>query len=304
VEIEHRKWFGSRWVRAAASLVVAMGTLTAAQLVAAAPAGAVTGTQVVAGQVSANNSDSPKSARAFCPVGTTIVSGGGWVFVNSRPPDADRAVLSELRPVHTTSSGGVDSFEVSGHEMAPGTSSNWTVQAFAVCAQPVPGLHVVQSARTNGSAPEQRASAFCASNERVLGVGARLLNATGQVALNGVSVGANTEAVAIADEDADGFNANWQLDAFAVCAPAPANWQTIVGSSVPNTSNSDAEKVGFVRCPLPTVALGVGAVVFAPAPGTGLQVLFPGSPLEAAAVESSPTNLNWGPVLVQGICSN
>ncbi|MEU5262172.1 hypothetical protein [Amycolatopsis sp. NPDC021455] len=287
------------WARAVTSVVAAAGLAGGVQVVAAVPAEAAIGPiQVIAGPMSATNSEPTRSASANCPPGTQIISGGGWVFVNGRGADADSVVLSQMQPVHPPS--GQDSFVVLGQEMAPGTSSTWWVQAFAVCGQ-VPGLHVVVG-RTQGSQPEQKAVAQCAANERVLGVGGNLVNPVGKVTLTAVTPLTATSAQAVADEDATGLNSNWQLEAYAVCAPTPAGYQ-IVAKPSSSTANSDPEQVAFVNCLLGTRALGVAAVELSPRPGTGLQVVFPGSPLEVVAVESTPTSLLWGPTLAQGICA-
>jgi len=295
---ERRK---SRWGRAAVSAVLAVGLVGGVQVATAASAGAaIGGIQVIAGPVSPTDSQPVKSASAVCPAGTQIISGGGWVIVNSRGPDADSVVLSQLVPVHSTS-GGLDSFAVLGQEMAPGTASTWHVQAFAVCGQ-VPGLHVVAGHSGLGSQPEQKAVAQCASTERVLGVGGQVLNQTGRVTLTSVAPSTVNSAQAVADEDPAGLNVNWQVDSFAVCAPAPAGYQ-IVAKPSSTTANSDPEQVALVNCPVGTRALGVGATELSPRPGTGIQVVFPGSPLEVVAVESTPTSALWGPTLAQGICA-
>jgi hypothetical protein len=294
-------WLGTRWARAATSAVAALGLAGGVQLVSAVPAEAAIGAiQVIAGPLSPTNSEPLKSASANCPSGTQIISGGGWVFVNGRGADADSVVLSQLQPVHSTS-GGQDSFVVLGQEMAPGTTSTWWVQAFAVCGQ-VPGLHVVAGHSALGSQPEQKADALCASSERVLGVGGRIVNPVGKVTLTKVAPQTATTAEVVADEDATGLTSNWQIEAYAVCAPAPAGYQVVANTSS-STANSDPEQVAFVNCAPGTRALGTGAVELSPKPGTGLQVVFPGSPLEVVAVESTPTSLLWGPTLVQGICA-
>jgi hypothetical protein len=112
-------------------------------------------------------------------------------------------------------------------------------------------------------------------------------------------------AQAQALEDTDGFNGIWELDVFAVCAPFPSNYGTSFGQSSLGP-NSDPVQVAFSRCGSGNGSkmLGVGAAIVNPLPGTGLQVVFPGSQMESAGVEATPTNANWGPTTVQGVCGD
>ncbi|MFJ1763117.1 hypothetical protein ACIOD2_22580 [Amycolatopsis sp. NPDC088138] len=297
-----RNGFGSRSLRVVMTLAVAAG----AYVGLAAPAAAVGTVQVVVGPLSVSNSQSPKFApSAVCPAGTKVLGGGGWAQVQARTPESERVVLSELRPAPSTT-GGRDSYEAGAFELSPGTTADWSVQAFAICAPPIAGMHLV-TGRSISSNATQIARADCGSdNEAVLGLGAQILGADGQTTL--VYEFAETFRVAQvkALEDADGFSGTWELDAFAVCAPFPRNYGTSFGISSPTTPNSDAVQVAFSRCGSGngSKTLGVGAAINSPLPGTGLQVVFPGSQLESAAVEATPTTATWGPTVVQGICGD
>ncbi|WP_284740613.1 hypothetical protein [Amycolatopsis sp. RTGN1] len=297
---------GSRGLRVATSLVVAAGTCVGLQVATAAPAAAVGTVQVVVGPLSAGNSQSPKFApSAVCPAGTKVLGGGGWAQVQATTPESERVVLSEMRPAPSTT-GGRDSYEAGAFELSPGTTADWAVQAFAICAPPIAGMHLVVG-RSISSNSTQIARADCGSdNEAVLGLGSQILGADGQATL--VYEFAETFRVAQvkALEDADGFGGIWELDAFAVCAPFPRNYGTSFGLSLPTTPNSDPVQVAFSRCGNGngSKTLGIGAAINVPLPGTGLQVVFPGSQLESAAVEATPTNATWGPTAVQGICGD
>jgi hypothetical protein len=298
--------FSSRGLRVVVSLAVAAGACVGLQVASAAPAAAVGTVQVIVGPLSVTDSQSPKFApSAVCPAGTKVLGGGGWAQVQARTPESERVVLSEMRPAPSTT-GGRDSYEAGAFELSPGTTAAWSVQAFAICAPPIAGMHLVVG-RSISSNPTQIARADCGSNnEAVLGLGSQILGADGQATLVYEFAETSRVAQAKALEDVDGFAGNWELDVFAVCAPFPGNYGTSFGLSSPTTPNSDAVQVAFSRCGNGTGSktLGIGAAVINPLPGTGLQVVFPGSPLESAAVEATPTNATWGPTSVQGICGD
>jgi hypothetical protein len=212
-------------------------------------------------------------------------------------------VLSEMRPAPSTT-GGQDSFDAGAFELSPGTTADWSVQAFAICAPPIAGMHLVVG-RSISSDSKQIARADCGSNnEAILGLGSQILGADGQATLVYESAETFRTAQANALEDVDGFNGIWELDVFAVCAPFPGNYGTSFGISSPGTPNSNPVQVAFSRCGTGTgtKTLGIGAAIVNPLPGTGLQVVFPGNQLESAGVEATPTNSSWGPTVVQGIC--
>jgi hypothetical protein len=296
----------SRGLRVVMTVVVAAATCVGMQVATAVPAAAVGTVQVIAGPVSVSNSLSPKFApSAVCPAGTKVLGGGGWAQVQARTPESERVVLSEMRPAPSTT-GGRDTYEAGAFELSPGTTAAWSVQAFAICAPPIAGMHLAVG-RSISSNSTQIARADCGSdNEAVFGVGSQILGADGQATL--VYEAAETFRVAQGEalEDADGFGGIWELDVFAVCAPFPRNYGTTFGIASPPNPRSDPVQVAFSRCGNGTGSktLGIGAAIVSPVPGTGLQVVFPGSQLESSGVEATPTNADWGPTTVQGICGD
>jgi hypothetical protein len=109
---------------------------------------------------SAFNSDRSKQATAACPdntdrvvgAGVQVAGGDGRVTPNEIMVDAD------LRRVTVRA------------EEAISTANAWSVRAYAVCAQPVPGLKAV-TAESDAPGPSniKRATATCPSGTRVVG---------------------------------------------------------------------------------------------------------------------------------------
>ena len=281
----------------AASLALATGALVGMQLAGAAPAGAVTGIHKVPGMVSPNDSKPAKTAPpALCPVGERVIGGGGWVFPTAA--DADRVALTELQPVHPAS--GQDSYVVSAAEVTPNISSNWSVQAYAICASPVSGLNIVSSV----SNPFSETDAFCPVGQSVLGSGARVNNAGNHTKLvSATPFLAGDRVRAAAADDGSAAVGQWTVTAYAVCAPTPAGYQVVFTPSA--TNQSEPEKVAVVSCPAGTRVHGAAAIIVPSGPGLALQVAYPFNALdkvEAFAVETQPSSGNWD-VRAVAICA-
>jgi hypothetical protein len=300
---ERRKWLGSRWIRAAASLVVAMGTLTALQLVAAAPAGAATGLQKVSSPFVGPDSRDTKTAKAVCPAGKRVISGGG--LAQASAVDQTKVQLTELQPVHPAS--GPDFFEVTANEVSPGITSNWTLLASAICADPIGGLHIVSEPSGGSFFAVQ---AFCPAGEVTLGGGGRIDTPLGHIGLAGVYPpeveGRRIQAIASVDNLA--YHGDWILTAYAVCAPAPLGFQIVFTSST-NPPNAPV-KATFVDCPGSKRVYGVAAATFLfgnGQPGVALQTVDANNGLTRVAASAGPAGPvivpDWGPVQPVAICA-
>jgi hypothetical protein len=300
---EHRKWLGSRWVRAAASLMIAMGTLTALQVVTAAPAGAATGLQKVSSAFVGPDSRDVKTAKAVCPAGKRVVSGGG--LAQASAVDQTKVQLTELLPVHPAS--GPDFFEVTANEVSPGITSNWTLLGFAMCADPISGLHIVSFSSFNRA---QSVQVFCPQGEVVLGAGGRIDTPLGHVAMSGVypyeqQFGPRVQVDV--STDTFGYTGDWIPTVYAVCAPAPAGYQIVFTNST--QPPSAPVKTAFVDCPSGKRSYGLGGATFfgLGQPGVGLQtfnVLNSTNRTAASAGPAGPVIVpDWGPVQPVAICA-
>jgi hypothetical protein len=260
--------------RFAARGAAVAGALVAVQLAGAAPAGAVPGIQKVTGPVSANDSKPSKTDHADCPVGTRVLGGGGWAFPTTA--DIDKVGLTELRPVHPAS--GRDSYVVTAQEITPNITTNWSVQAYAICASPVSGLNIVSSV----SNAFDEGGVVCPAGQKVLGSGGRVDNPANHVKLqmetplsSGVEV-----AVAATDSSLGVPTGEWTVTSFAVCAPAPPGYQLVFAPSM--TTQSESEKPALVTCPAGTRVHGAAASTAAPP--------FIGGPVGVALQKAYPNN--------------
>jgi hypothetical protein len=272
------------------------------QLAGAAPAGAVAGIQKVTGPLSATDSQPSKSVRATCPVGKRVLGGGGWAF-SGPVADADKIGLTELQPVHPAV--GQDYYQVTGQEITPNITTNWSLQAFAICADPVSGLHIVSDV----SNPRSEGQVFCPVGQVVLGSGGRIDNPANHVKLIMVTPFEAGDRVRVAAaEDALGAGGNWTVTSFAVCAPTPPGYRVVFQRST--SIQSEPEKVAFVSCPPGTRVHGAAAATVllnfaAPNTGLALQVVYPFNALdqvEAFSVETVPNAGTWD-VRAVAICA-
>ena len=262
----------------------------------------VSGWQKVKG-VSAIDSSPSKTARAYCPEGKRAIGGGGGLVWDLQHHTRD-VVLTGSYPVHPLS--GRDSWVVSAHEDQGGTTDTWWVDAYAICVDPIAGMHIEVTGGTYGSSTSQRPEAHCDPGERVLGSGGYVQDTGGQV---GIQVArASTLATFSyfqAHEDADGYAGNWGLLAYAVCAPAPAGYEIVQTAS--STSLSEAEKSADAYCPSGKEVLGGGGALGFSAPGNAMltRTILPDydDTVLAVADENVSTAANWDFIVAQAICA-
>jgi len=245
----------SRRVTLAGAMLAALLAATAgASVLATTPAFASTvPTATVFGPNSAFDSSPEKTTIANCPAGQRVLGGG--VRVNA---GADHIVITRQEPVHSAWTD-QDSFVVTAVEDAVGTTTVWALQAYAVCAPPVPGIVIVAAAGPTDSQPFQGTTVRCPARTFLLGAGGRVLDGQGRVGLvtqtvgsplfpNGVNAGGFEEFGSVdAQGHIVGFLGNWSVIAFAVCAPANlTNDVEVVRAS---TGGLDNPKILTANCP-------------------------------------------------------
>ena len=275
----------------------------------AAPASAVPGLEMVRSPASATNSLPSKTVVAYCPPGKRVIGGGGWV--QEIGPITRKPALTQLRPLEQYN-GPRDAYMVTAAETTPGTTGDWWVQAYAMCANPLPGLHIVQATTSQSSQPMQATAAVCPSGERVIGTGARVSTSTGDSAYVGEVVlqvarpsGPGDIARAQAHEDANDFPLPWSVTAYAICVAPPPGYQIVFAESP--ARDSESTKLAFAPCPGGKRLHSSGAAITNVAPGNvSLQRIFPdldGGETQALAVENTPTSVDWDFIVATAICA-
>jgi hypothetical protein len=129
----------------------------------------------------------------------------------------------------------------------------------AAPAAAIPGLVNVTVTSPLNSA-NKATIAPCPAGLKVVGGGARLTFATGEVAITYMApTPAGDGFEARANEDVTGYGGNWGLVVTAICANPPAGYVIVTATSAP-ASPTTAQALAF--CPSGTEVIGSGGAVF------------------------------------------
>ena len=216
---------GSR--RLAASVIaVAFAVLCGA--FAGTVSAAVPGLQRVTA-TSATNASSVKQAIAFCPAGKQLIGTGGQLTGAT-----GEAVIDDLTP-----NSPLTHAMVVAHEDDNGTTATWSVTAFAICANPVPGLQLVTASLASNSVTGTGVTAACPVGKNLIGTGGELTNAGGEVVMDEISPGSTLTSVRVTGyEDDTGAAANWSVTAYAICANPLPGLQRVTATQVSQSAFS------------------------------------------------------------------
>ncbi|MGN9764392.1 hypothetical protein ACTMS2_04390 [Micromonospora sp. SD12] len=226
--------------------------VAAGVIVPAAPASAAVPGLVRIAATSASNSNDFRSVTATCPVGK-VLTGTGYELNGA----TGEAVVDDLRP-----NGGPavapTAVTVGAYE-AEAFAGNWSLTAFAICANPVTGLVRVSAASASNSNDFRSVTATCPVGKVLTGTGYELNGATGEAVVddfrpNG-GVAAAPTSVFVGAYEADAFAGNWSATAYAICANPLAGLVRI--SAVSPSDSNDFHSVA-AACPFGKVLTGAG----------------------------------------------
>ncbi|MCW2805197.1 MAG: hypothetical protein JWN06_3414 [Propionibacteriaceae bacterium] len=218
-------------------------------------------------------SGTPKAVTANCPSAERLVGTGAQVIGASR-----QILIRAVRP-NILASKQATSVTVIADEDATGTSLNWRVRAWAVCAAPPPGLQVRPASSAFNSSSRKDVTATCPAGQSVLGIGATLSSTAGRrasitslVPSLGL-VGADLTAI----ENRAGTGLSWSATAYAICANTLPG---LVRVEVSSPTNPNGPKSVTSSCPGSRVVSGAGgAIASGPTPrgNVFLQSFIPSS---------------------------
>lgn len=154
---------------------------------------------------SAFGSSTGKSAFAFCPSGKRVV-GTGAALTNG----FGQVSIGNL----TISDTGVFAFGIDDQD---GYTGGWSITAYAICANPLPGLTVTPgNGSASDSSTQKLVSANCTSGKVALGLGWGM-GGEGQTHITFAGIGGSGVTL-VANEDDDGYPNTWGMNPVAVCA--------------------------------------------------------------------------------------
>ena len=148
-------------------------------------------------------------------------------------------------------------------------------------------------------------TATCPAGKRLLGNGAAITGAAGQVLLDGQLPNATPTAVTVnALEDETGAAVNWSVSAYAICSTVIAGLQRVAFAG---TSNSDASRLVSAHCPAGKSVIGLGGTINSANGQVVLDAVFPDSGLSSASIaafeDGTGNSANWS-LTAYAICAN
>ncbi|MEU5932424.1 hypothetical protein [Micromonospora sp. NPDC047187] len=242
----------SRRYGARASVLVLGLVATGAVLAPASPASAAVPGLVRVAATSVTNSVDFRSVTATCPAGK-VLTGTGYELNGI----TGEGVVDDLRP-----NGGVATAPTAvtvGAYETEAFAGNWSVTAYAICANPLPGLVRVAATSVTNSVDFRSVTATCPVGKVLTGTGYELNGITGEGVVddfrpNGGVATAPT-AVTVGAYESDATALNWSATAYAICANPLAG---LVRTSAVGASNSLDFRSVTATCPVGKVLTGAG----------------------------------------------
>ena len=162
--------------------------------------------------LSSGGSPDSRTVVATCPVGKSLL-GTGFEITGG----LGGVVLDELRP-----NGSLTSTTAVACEADPDHLPSWTLTAYGICANTVavPGLVRVAATSPGGGAPDSASQlSSCPLGKVLVGTGAGLSGATGEVVIDDLRPNAGLNATTATGYEAEN-PANWTITSYAICANA------------------------------------------------------------------------------------
>ena len=161
-------------------------------------------------------------ATATCPTTKKLVGTGAEINGG-----VGAIMLDDLRPNGNTVTAPT-AVTAGAYEADPNYVPNWTITAYAICANTlaVPGLVRVDATSALSVSPDSAtATASCPGTKVLVGTGAEINGAGGEVALddltpNGGTVTAPTAVTAWAYDSDPNYLPSWRITSYGICATA------------------------------------------------------------------------------------
>lgn len=230
-----------------------------------------------------------------CPPNTSATGGGGEITGGFGQVTFDNLTPEDSVP---------PSFSASAAEDGTGTGAQWSLLAYSICTTPLPGREVVPVTNA-GDTSTKTATATCPAGKRVVGTGAGLAGAAGEVLLERIAPNAGLTAVTSkAVEDPDGAGQDWDLTVYAVCANRPAGLVRVTAAS--GFESGDVNSI-TATCPAGKTLLGTGHELTGAGGRVALDDLRPNALLtstQATAIETEFGNPDDWSVTAYAICAS
>jgi hypothetical protein len=245
---------------------------------------AVPGLEVVK-TPSVDNSADSKSATARCPFGKRVIGTG--VDIDNGVGDV---IIDDVIPRST-------SVKVTAYEDDNGAPTIWRINAYAICAYPLPGLEIVKKPSSDSSSGPKSIAAKCPAGEQVVGTGADIDNGVGDVLIDDL-IPRSTSVTVTAYEDDNGAPTIWRINAYAICAYPPPGLRVVqLPKNAPAVVTSADPKSMSATCPFPKRLTGLGGQITGGLGQVAIDDLIPNTTTNRATVkgyeDDNGTTSNW-----------
>ncbi|MEN3614426.1 hypothetical protein AAH979_33415 [Plantactinospora sp. ZYX-F-223] len=238
--------------RIATTAGLASAALLVTQLALVAPASAVPG--LVLKVTGGETNSGWKTTNAQCPVGTTVLGGGGRIVSDNGAANS-QVTMDTMLPLF-----GGGGYSVTAREDGNGYGGDWSITTSALCAPEPAGLETRTQLSDNNSNVGKTMDVECPPGKKVLGLGADMAGGMGRVVIDDLRPSADLTKITVAGMEDGGpdYLDSWSMVGKAVCATPPAGLVRVTGFG---TLDSQTPKTATARCPEGKRVHGVGGEI-------------------------------------------
>lgn len=279
------------------SIKAGLAAAVLALMLAPAASAQVPGLNLVVQGSGPPNSASSHTAVAACPEGQALLGLGG------KTEGAGGQLVIDALAARTN-----DEATVRGHEDEDGTSANWAVRAYAICADEGGERRTTFNEPFDSISPKSASTVSggpCTNQRRLTGAGGEIpLGANGQVMLTDIVPSTDLETTTVrATEDDNGTFASWSLRPFALCADPLPGLERVSATSASTSENKHVT----ARCDDGKRVIGTGGEIIGGTGQVAFQYMIPDAGLTRVHVrgveDQDGTSANWA-VRAYAICAN
>jgi hypothetical protein len=169
----------------------------------------VTGHRIVEVQGGSNPGGTYANTFAYCPPGTKVIGAGGLAF--GRP-----FILNTIQINQSLTTVAVTAFRT---EYAAGSNEAMTLNAYAVCVDPLPDQQLVRATSGYSSNDKPTLVVACPRGTMVHGTGGLISGGFGEAYIEALlPFGPVSSVYLTAREDTTGYSGQWAADVYAICA--------------------------------------------------------------------------------------
>jgi hypothetical protein len=150
-----------------------------------------------------------KNLTVNCPAGKRVLGAGADIHSFN-----GQVILDDIRP-----SSDLTSVTVNALEDETGNPANWSLTAYAVCADAIAGLERISENAPLDVSGQKILFPSCTGGKVMTGIGADIHAFNPEVLLNAINFGGSENILLSAVADETGYAFPWSLTGYVICAP-------------------------------------------------------------------------------------